>query len=256
MSERALAKEAAHAAGAILRARVSSTFEVDTKTSSVDLVTEIDEAAEAAVRSVLEAGTPGVPVLGEEGGGAYEVATRWIVDPLDGTVNFVHGFPWYCVSIGLEVDGVMEVGVVYDPVRDALYEAQRGQGAWLGERRLTVTTTSRLGDALVATGFPYDRQDRAPGYLREVESVLKRVRGIRRLGASALDLAMVAAGHLDAYWERGLKCWDVAAGRLLVEEAGGRVTALDGAPLVLMEPMPLATNGHLHEALQAIVGAD
>ncbi len=250
MTSRDLAKQAAYAAGKILRRRVSSSFHVGTKTSAVDLVTEVDEAAEAAVRQILEAGMPGVPILGEEQGGAFEAATRWIVDPLDGTVNFVHGFPWYSVSIALEVEGQVEVGVVYDPVRDALYEAERGEGAWLGERRLSVTSTSSLGEALVATGFPYDRQHQEPGYLAVVERVLKRVRGIRRLGSSALDLAMVAAGHLDAYWESGLKCWDVAAGVLLVEEAGGKVTALDGTALRLMEPAPLATNGRLHASLQ------
>jgi len=249
MSSRDLARQAAYAAGEILRRRVSSSFQIGTKTSAVDLVTEVDEAAEAAVRQILEAGMPGVPILGEEQGGAFEAATRWIVDPLDGTVNYVHGFPWYSVSIALEVDGQVEVGVVYDPIRDALYEAKRGEGAWLGERRLSVTSTPSLGDALVATGFPYDRQHQEPGYLAVVERVLKRVRGIRRLGSSALDLAMVAAGHLDAYWESGLKCWDVAAGVLLVEEAGGRVTALDGTSLRLMEPAPLATNGRIHAEL-------
>ena len=253
MTHRKLAVQAARAAGQILTDGIESSFRVRSKTSTVDLVTEVDEAAEAAVRRVLEAGMPGVPVLGEEGGGAWEAATRWIVDPLDGTVNFVHGFPWYSVSIALEVDGQIEVGVVYDAVRDVVYEAERGHGAWQGDRRLSVTSTRELGNALVATGFPYDRQDKAPGYLRVVETVLQRVRGIRRLGSSALDLAMVATGHLDAYWESGLKCWDVAAGVLLVEEAGGRVTALDGNALNLMEPAPLATNGWLHEDLRQII---
>lgn len=244
----AVAEEAAAAAAAVIRA--GRPQHVGAKAVAIDLVTEVDQAAERALRQVLDRRTPGVPVLGEEEGGAYAVAAdapTWVVDPLDGTTNFVHGFPVYAVSIALMRAGRPEVGVVLDVPRDRLYRAARGEGAYCGRDRLAVSSRELPGECLVATGFPYDRQERAAFYLRRVEAVLTGVRGIRRAGSAALDLAWVAEGVFDAYWEFNLRPWDVAAGWLLVEEAGGRVTGHRGeAELDPWWPSPLASNGRLH----------
>jgi len=255
VNELDVAIEAAGAAGAILAERAGTVFHVEQK-STIDLVTEVDRACEDAIRAVLHRHLPDVPVLGEEGGGAEGATTRWVVDPLDGTTNFVHGFPVYAVSVALEVDGRSEVGVVLDPVRRHTFAARRGAGATCDGARLRVSGRTTLGSALVGTGFPYDSQapGRAEHYLRFVAAVLKRTQGIRRAGAASLDLAWVAAGALDAYWEFTLKPWDVAAGRLLVEEAGGRYTGHDGGPDHLTLPSPLATNGALHDAMITLLG--
>ncbi len=246
-----LAVRAARAAGAIqLRSRPGTARHKGT----VDLVTEVDLACEAAIRAILTEGAPGVPVLGEEEGGA-DVPTRWVVDPLDGTTNFVHGFPYWCVSVALEVDGRGEVAAVYDPSRDELFTAQRGRGAWLDGEPMRVSACEGIANALVGTGFPYDRQERAHVYLAEVEAVMRRSQGIRRAGAAALDLANVAAGRLDAFWEHKLRPWDVAAGRLLVEEAGGRVTGHGGGDPGRDPVAPLATNGRLHGQMMEILAA-
>ena len=189
---------------------------------------------------------PGVAVLGEEGE-VVEDAVRWVVDPLDGTNNFVHGIPWYSVSIALEVSGSVEVGVVLDPVRDLAYEATRGKGAWCAGERLAVSSEERLADAMVATGFPTDRRERPARYTSVLEHVLPHVRGIRRMGSAALDLAMVAAGQMDAFWEEDLARWDVAAGVLLVHEAGGLVSQIGGGPIRLEAPAPVAANRRLHD---------
>ena len=246
-----VAVEAANAAGAVLQ-RSAGALQVEHK-GAVDLVTAVDRAAEEAVRQVLHRHTPDIPVLGEEEGGAWDAPTRWIVDPLDGTTNYVHGFPWYCVSIGLEVDGQREVAAILEPVRGALYTARRGGGAACNGAPIRVSTCIDLGHALVATGFPYDRRERAAVYTAEVERALRAVQGLRRAGAAALDLAMVASGRLDAYWEHNLRPWDLAAGALLVEEAGGRVTGHAGEGLDSTWPCPLATNGALHPALQQLL---
>lgn len=218
---------------------------------AVDLVTEVDVACEEAIRRTFERLTPGVPVLAEEGGGAWTGTTRWIVDPLDGTTNFVHGFPFYCVSIGLEDQGRVVAGVVYDVVGDRLYRASRGGGAWLDDRRLEVSGCADLDRALVASGFAYDRRERAALYLRFVQRMLERSQGFRRTGSAAMDLTLVATGQLDGYWEFNLKPWDVAAGWLLVEEAGGRVTDVAGSSLDLSRPHALATNGRIHDQMLA-----
>ena len=252
MEQHETAVRAARAAGDILRASAGAR-QVHHK-GDVDLVTEVDLACEEAVRAVLERECPGVTILGEEGGGQLD-ATCWVVDPLDGTTNFVHGFPYYAVSIGLIVDGVPTVGVVYDPSRDAMYEGFRGGGARCNGRPLQVSETSVLEQALLGTGFPYDRHEHADAYLALFRAFLVRARGVRRPGAAALDLAMVAAGCLDGFWELGLKPWDVAAGVLLITEAGGQVSQVDGGPLALEAPVPLASNGRLHDAMVGVARA-
>jgi myo-inositol-1(or 4)-monophosphatase len=248
-----VAIEAARAAGRVLAAR-GRAAEVRHK-GAIDLVTEVDLSCEAAIREVLARHTPDVAVHAEEGGGAAGAPTRWVVDPLDGTTNFVHGFPYYAASIALVVDGAPVAGAVLDGPRGDVYAAARGQGAWCGEAPLRVSTRARLAESLVGTGFPYDRQQpgRARFYLARVEAVMQRSHGIRRCGAAALDLVQVACGRLDAFWEFGLAPWDVAAGMLIVAEAGGRVTGHDGAPLDLDHPAPLASNGLVHDELIAVL---
>ncbi len=228
--------------------------------SLANLVTDVDRRCEAVIRDVLAQQTPDIPVLGEEEGGATDGAgrgadARWIVDPIDGTTNFVHGFPFYGTSIALEVEGRSVVGIVVDHPRQAQFEATRGGGAHCDGARLAVSSTGTLPESLVATGFPYDRSERLAELLGPVRSVLRACRGLRRAGAASLDLAYVAAGSLDAFFESDLGPWDVAAGTLLVTEAGGRVTThggvqVDGAPIT----SPLATNGQIHEAMVALIG--
>lgn len=248
MTELEVALEAAKRAGQIINEAAGKPRHINHK-GAVDLVTEVDCAAEAAIREVLQLHTPDIQILGEEGGGPLHGSTRWVVDPLDGTTNFVHGFPVYAVSIGLEVDGMVRCGVVLDPTRDNAYTAIRGHGAFCNDRPMRVSPCNELDKALLATGFAYDRHTRAPFYLAYVEAFMMRAQGIRRAGAAAMDLAMVADGVLDGFWEFSLSPWDVAAGSLLVEEAGGRFSSHQGGQVESNKPSPLATNGHLHQAM-------
>ncbi len=234
------ASKAAKAAGALLRQRPATVRHK----GAIDLVTEIDLASERCIREAL-AGT-GLPVQGEEGGGAEE-GTRWVVDPLDGTTNFVHGYPFYCVSIALVHGDSPVVGVIYDPVRDHLYVGTAGGGARRNGEPLAVGELRSLDDALCVTGFPYDRRESAHVYLAYVERVLRCTQGMRRSGSAAMDLATVAAGQVDVFWEFGLKPWDTAAGQVLVVEAGGVVSRLSGQKHRPGAPTVLATNPWLHE---------
>jgi myo-inositol-1(or 4)-monophosphatase len=241
VTEEDVAIEAAGAAEALLRGARPDAVR---HKGPADLVTELDLRCEAAIRDVLARHLPDIPVLGEEGGGAEDARTRWVVDPLDGTTNFVHGFPFFAVSIALEVDGEPTVGVVVDVARGRTFRATVGRGAWIGDQRLAVSRVRTLEDALCATGFAYDSRTRAAYYLRFVQDALEQTQGIRRAGAAALDLAYVAAGNLDVYWEFNLGWWDVAAGTVLVREAGGRVDPIPGRT----RREPIATNGWLHDA--------
>jgi len=253
VTELDVALEAARAAA---RLQLSRPDQVRHK-GAIDLVTEVDLASEHAIREVLARHTPGIEVLGEEGGGAAGCATRWVVDPLDGTTNFVHGLPHFGPSVALQIDGVVQVGVVIDVSRGEEFSAARGGGARCNGRPLQVSTVARLHEALVATGFAYDRRERAGFYLARVERVLEACQGVRRAGAAALDLAWVAAGRLDAYWEYQLGPWDVAAGALLVEEAGGGVAWMDAAGGLAAEagdrPCPLVSNGALHASFVDLI---
>ncbi|MEE2675029.1 MAG: inositol monophosphatase family protein [Myxococcota bacterium] len=247
----ALAQRLALEAGTIQRDRFETGIEIRTKSSSIDLVTEVDHACEKALVEAIERERPHDGVLGEEGYGREIPGCewRWVIDPLDGTTNYAHGYPRFCVSIGVERSGVREVGVIYDPLLDELYHAVRGAGAWLGERRLCVSSQRELGLALVATGFAYDVHRSSSDNAESFARMLKAARGIRRDGSAALDLCYVAAGRLDAYWEFKLHAWDVAAGILIVEEAGGRVTAADAGPVPADGSSVVATNAHLHTAV-------
>jgi myo-inositol-1(or 4)-monophosphatase len=229
-----IAVRAARKAGSIINraALGNDALQVRTKQAN-DFVTQVDRAAEAAIIEVVQKAYPDHAILGEESGalqsdGEGKVEYRWIVDPLDGTTNFIHGFPQYCVSIGVEHRGALAHGVVYDPVRNELFTASKGRGAFLNDRRIRVSKCLRLDDALVGTGFPFKELGRVDLYLRQLRALMEKSSGVRRAGAAALDLAYVACGRLDAFWELGLSPWDMAAGALLIQEAGGLVGDLEG----------------------------
>jgi len=193
-----------------------------------DFVSEVDRAAEAAIVSTLLEAYPKHAIMAEEGGNQGNSEFTWIIDPLDGTTNFLHGFPQYAVSIALQQKDVIMQAVVYDPTRNEMFTASRGGGAFLNDRRIRVSKTKELADSLVSTGFPYKTFGKVDQYLAMLKDVLQKSAGVRRPGSAALDLCYVAAGRFDAYWQLGLQPWDIAAGSLLVQEAGGLVTDLDG----------------------------
>jgi myo-inositol-1(or 4)-monophosphatase len=193
-----------------------------------DFVTEVDRAAEAAVIETLKKAYPDHAILAEESGAAGRSDYTWIIDPLDGTTNFIHGFPQYAVSIALRHRGAITQGVIYDPGRNELFVASKGRGAYLNDRRIRVSKRTHLRDALIGTGFPFREIAHLDEYLRMFKAVTENTAGVRRAGAAALDLAYVAAGRLDGFWELGLSPWDMAAGSLLIFEAGGLVADLDG----------------------------
>jgi myo-inositol-1(or 4)-monophosphatase len=206
-----------------------------TEKSRHDFATEVDRGAEALIAETLARLVPGSTVVGEElsPGAVHTGEVVWLVDPLDGTTNYLHGYPQYAVSIGCVVRGALCVGVVHDVARDLVYRAGAGYGTWLGERRLAVSPITEPRHALVGTGFPFKQLDVLEAYLRQFTAVMRAVSGVRRAGAATLDLADVAAGRLDAFWELTLAPWDVAAGVVLIREAGGVVTNLAGADDVL-----------------------
>lgn len=225
------------------------------KTSSVDPVTETDRASEQAIIDVITNRRPDDFVLAEESGGAaFDTGRVWIADPLDGTVNFVHGFPPVAVSVALWEDGVPRAGVVIDVTRAEEFSAAAGSGARLDGSGIRVSAQEDLGAGLVATGFPYDRRSNADRYGRVFVRVLSQVQGIRRAGSAALDMCYVAAGRLDGYWEYGLGAWDAAAALLIVSEAGGTWTAFEGGHYRLGSGGVVVTNGLIHSALVETVG--
>lgn len=234
MNRLEVALDAAHAAGEILLRHFGGELDVQTKSSAIDLVTVADREAEVAILERFEQHTPDFAVLAEESGAreGKAGAPRWVVDPLDGTTNYANSYPHYSVSIGLVEDDVPVLGVVHDPSRGETFMAERGGGAWLlrgdTRTRLSVTGASQLSEALLATGFSYDRATATRNNLDEFLRIISKVRGIRRAGSAALDLAWVAAGRLDGYWEFSLSSWDWCAGAVLVSEAGGVIETLGG----------------------------
>ncbi len=238
---------AAEAAGDLIRRRFGSVLTVRDK-GVADIVTEVDQASERLIRRRLA--RTGLPVLGEEEGGGEGAERLWIVDPLDGTVNFAHGYPVFSVSIALVDKGRPLVAVVHDPTRRETFRAERGRGAWLGNKRLRVTRRKRLIESLLSTGFSYQRGKLLDLSLKRFRRFHHAARAVRRPGSAAIDLAYVAAGRFDGFWETGLKPWDVAAGWLLVEEAGGRVTDYAGRPYHVGTADILASNGLLHGAMR------
>lgn len=248
---RSIAIETARDAGRILRENYGRAKHIRFK-GEVDLVTEIDERSEALIVERIQRNFPSHNILSEESGRDRSPETnspyRWIIDPLDGTTNFAHGYPFFCVSIGLEREGETILGVVYAPTLDELFVAERGYGAFLNGRRLAVSATDSLIRSLLVTGFNYDRAT-ARANLARWEHFSMRSQAVRRDGSAALNLCFVAAGRFDGYWELGLKPWDCAAGALLVREAGGTVTDDDGAPHRLDASILLASNGQIHASL-------
>jgi myo-inositol-1(or 4)-monophosphatase len=244
----AAAGDIARGAGALVAAGHSSARVEMTKGGEGNVVTDVDHASERYIVDELAARFPDHGVRAEEGSLA-EGEIVWLVDPLDGTNNFAHGFPVFAVNLAAARGEELLVGVTYDPLRDELFAAARGAGATLNGRPIRVSTRERLAVSLVATGFPYDKATNPDNNLPELAAVLPLVRGIRRTGSAALDLAYVAGGRLDGYWERGTNAWDVAAGMLLVAEAGGRVSDYRGGAAHLDDGRILASNGLIHEAL-------
>jgi myo-inositol-1(or 4)-monophosphatase len=255
-----IAEGIAREAGALLREFYRRGVRTEYK-GDVDLVTEADRASEKLIVSRLRETLPEHGVYGEEGTrSGMESEYRWYVDPLDGTTNFAHGFPAFCVVMGCErraaslkpeEDGEMVAGVIYDPLRDEMFSAARGGGAFLNGQRVQVSHTTKLQESLIATGFPSQKRHESPNVHFYQEFTL-RSHGVRRAGSAALDLAYVACGRLDGYWEFKLNPWDTSAGYLLVEEAGGTITHLDGGKFTLDSRELLATNGKIHAEMQGL----
>ncbi|MEK6281356.1 MAG: inositol monophosphatase family protein [Acidobacteriota bacterium] len=259
------AMQTAREAGLILADRLGRALQVSNK-GDIDLVTEADLASEKLIIERIKSYFPRHAILAEESGATNGTEAvegksewRWIIDPLDGTTNYAHGYPCFCVSIALEHEGKIEVGVVYDPTRDEMFAAERGQGATLNERRMRVSNIEDLNSALLCTGFPYNVRER-PNFTRDFQNFTMASQAVRRDGSAALDLAYVACGRFDGLWEEGLKAWDIAAGTLLIEEAGGKVSDFRGAPLEMgtpniYVPKVLVSNGLVHEAMLRVLAA-
>lgn len=246
-----VAIEAAHEAGGILLAEFDRPVKISYK-GEVDIVTQADRRSEQAIVAKLRTHFPRHAIVAEEGGGTENDSPfRWHVDPLDGTTNFAHGYPCFCVSIGLEEAGELIAGVVYQPVSGELFTALKGEGAFLNQKRIHVSEVGSLSTSLLSTGFPAHKRAQNPNIYFYWEFTL-RSHGIRRDGSAALDLAAVACGRFDGFWEFGLHSWDVAAGALLVREAGGTVTRLNGQPYRPGDAEILASNGRIHTEMQSV----
>ncbi len=249
-----IAIKAARRAGTLInRAALDIDRLTVTKKGPADFVSEVDRMAEAAIIGVLREAYPDHAFLGEEGGAVGESEYQWIIDPIDGTTNFLHGFPVYCTSIALAHKGVVTQAVIYDPVRNDLFTATRGSGAFLNDRRIRVSQETRMEDALIGSGFPFSSMEHQERYLRMFAEVMRKTAGIRRPGSAALDLACVAAGRYDGFWELGLKPWDMAAGTLLIQEAGGLVSDLEGEDRFLQTGHVVAGNPKIFAQLLPMV---
>ncbi len=245
-----VARGAARDAGALLRAKLGTHLAVRSKDVRSNLVTEADTQSEALIRSIIAAAFPGDGVLGEEAGrSGGDSAHLWIVDPLDGTTNYAHGYRCFCVSIAFALHGVVEFGIVYDPMAQELYEARRGAGATCNGETLQVSHHEDLRDALLVTGFPAHKVDDPRSNVRPFADFMLSAQAIRRDGSAALDLCYVAAGRFDGFWEPGLHAWDIAAGMLIVQEAGGTATDYRGGPATLDGAQLVASNGRIHQVM-------
>ena len=247
--------QTARDAGHLLAERFGRALQVSNK-GDIDLVTEADLAAERLIVERIKSYHPRHSILAEESGETAKTGSgsewKWIIDPLDGTTNYAHGYPCFCVSIALERAGALVLGVIYDPTREELFAAERGLGATLNGRSIHVSETYELNRAMVCTGFPYDVRERGE-FARHFHNFIMHAQGVRRDGSAALDLAYVACGRFDGFWEEGLRPWDVAAGVLLIEEAGGRVTRYDGTKFDIYTPPILSSNSLVHEAMMRVL---
>jgi myo-inositol-1(or 4)-monophosphatase len=250
-----VAIEAAREAGKFLRLSVGKVRNVEQKKGEErNLVSEIDRGAEERIISIIKRRYPSHAFLAEESGGS-EAPTeyRWIIDPLDGTTNFLHGVPIFSTSIAVEHKGEVIAGVVYDPMADEMYTAEKGSGAFLNGKRLKVSTASRMIQSLLVTGFPYDISQNPEQAVERFVEFLMAAQGVRRLGSAALDLSYVAAGRFEGFWEVSLNPWDMAAGALFVREAGGTTTDMTGVPLNIYQKGVVASNGLIHEAMLEVL---
>ena len=246
---------AACAAGGLQKERYGGVLDIRYK-GETDLVTEVDQACEALIVGMIRKRYPGHDILAEENEYApLRSGYTWVIDPLDGTTNYAHGIPWFCVSIALEIEGTIQVGVISHPMMDQLFTGVKGEGAWLNGERLSVSQRTPLRKSLLATGFPYDRFAGSDNNFSNFCKFQVAARAVRRFGAAALDLAYVATGRLDGFWEAKLKPWDVAAGALLVEEAGGAVTGYGGEPYDIRNHRIVASNALIHHEMLEILAA-
>jgi myo-inositol-1(or 4)-monophosphatase len=247
-----IATEAALVAGTALQDYLGKIDDaISEKGRPGDLVTAADKAAEQLILSFLQRHFPQHAILAEESGkqGNQDNEFLWVIDPLDGTTNYAHQYPAFAVSIGLLIQGQPKVGVIYNPIHDELFRAASGLGATRNRRPIHVSSTTELSKSLLATGFAYDRRETPDNNYAEFTYLTHLTQGVRRSGAASLDLAYVACGRIDGYWERGLAPWDITAGIILLEEAGGKVTAYDGTPVKIDSGRILATNHHIHQQL-------
>ncbi|MFN9176660.1 MAG: inositol monophosphatase family protein [Synechocystis sp.] len=246
-----IATEAALAAGAILESLWGNVQQIQEKGYAGDLVTEADRQAEAVILAILKRHCPDHAILAEESGqlGNKDNPYCWAIDPLDGTTNFAHSYPVACVSIALLIHGIPAIGVIYNPFRHELFRAATGLGATLNRQPIQVSQTMDLTKSLLVSGFAYDRRETLDNNYAEFCHLTHLTQGVRRSGSAAIDLTDVACGRLDGYWERGIKPWDISAGVVILEEAGGQLSAYDGSPLDFNSGRILATNGKIHTAL-------
>ncbi len=246
-----VALEAAREGAAVLLDHAHRPLEIREKGRRADIVTDADRASERTVIAILRASYPDASMLAEESGASSGTSDeRWILDPLDGTTNYAHGYPLYCISIAYERAGELIAGVVHAPALGEIFAAERGAGSTLGDRRIAVSTIDSIGDAMVCTGFHPAEYERNALYFERMSA---RAQAVRRDGSAALDLAYTACGRYDGFWEFDLHAWDVAAGALLVREAGGRITQTDGGPLRVDAPSILASNALIHDELQNVL---
>ncbi|MBL8182789.1 MAG: inositol monophosphatase [Blastocatellia bacterium] len=247
--------ETARDAGRLLLEKFDRGIAVHKK-GDINLVTEADLASEALIIERIRSHYPKHAILAEESGEAVviggDTTWKWIIDPLDGTTNYAHGYPCWCVTIALEYNGEVVVGVTYDPTRNELFAAEKGRGATLNGKTIRVSDTDKLGDSLIVTGFPYDIKQR-DNFARHLTEMLLSSRGVRRDGSAAIDMAYIACGRFDGFWEEGLNPWDVAAGVLLIEEAGGQVSYYNGSKFSIYSPPICASNGLIHSQMLTIL---
>lgn len=249
--------ETAREAGQVLLEKFGRTLSISMK-GDINLVTEADLASEKLIIERIRSHFPKHAILAEESGASNVIAAdaetrwRWIIDPLDGTTNYAHGYPCFCVTLAVEHQGEIVIGVTFDPTRDELFAAEKGRGATLNNRPIRVSETAELKDALLVTGFPYDFKQRED-FARHLTEFLLRSRGLRRDGSAAIDMAYVACGRFDGFWEEGLNPWDVAAGVLLIEEAGGQVSYYDGSNFSIYTPPICASNGLIHTEMLSVL---
>lgn len=246
----ATGREVAKAAGRFLRENLDGGLNRVEYKGEIDLVTEVDRLAEEMIRDALISRFSHISILAEEGGesGQYS-GMRWIIDPLDGTTSYSHRLPHFCVSIALEVDGFLRLGIVYNPCLDECFSAIKGQGAFLNDKKISVSKTDELKKSLLATGFPYDRSTSDQNNVDHFNAFILKIQGIRRMGSAALDLCYTAAGRFDGFWELKLSPWDCAAGAIILQEAGGAITDFSGGAFSIYNKEALASNGLIHQKM-------